>query len=487
MPRVARARDRKPNFLFILADDHAGYVLGADGNPRARTPNLDRLASEGGRFASNYCNSPVCTPSRQSILTGQLPHSAGVTVLQTPLDTSKPTLAKVLRGQGFSTAAIGKMHFNRPGVPGLHGFDEVITEDVAQKRWLAEVGPVPDFGAIRTKPQWRPFRDPASIWLNSEKLPFPRSYEQMKSTWQVAQASRYLEEHKDGQFALWVSFQEPHSPYDFPIEWRDKFNPADFPVPRVGPEDPGQIPLIFRDLSPEQKQGIIASYYTSVNFLDHNIGRVLDKLRRLNLENDTLVVYMADHGYNLGQHGRFEKHCSYEPALRVPLLIRFPGRVKQGFTVKDFTESVDVPATILDLLGADPFRVQHGQSLRPYLEGRRPPKPRESIFSEYLWAEEACVRTNRWKYAHATGVRARDDGYKTDNPTPGRTIRLWDQKADPGEFTDVAGKHPEVVAELQKLMLARFRSTHPDTPNEPGNLDASEAIEWYLRPRDRVA
>jgi arylsulfatase A-like enzyme len=173
--------------------------------------------------------------------------------------------------------------------------------------------------------------------------------------------------------------------------------------------------------------------------------------------------------------------------LRVPLLIRFPGRVKRGVTVKDFTESVDVPATILDLLGADPFRVQHGQSLRPYLEGHRPRKPRESIFSEYLWAEEACVRTNRWKYAHATGVRARNDGYKTDNPTPGRTIRLWDQQADPGEFTDVAGKHPEVVAELQRLMLSRFRSTHPDAPNEPGNLDASEAIEWYLRPRDGAA
>lgn len=485
-PRVARSRDRKPNFLFILADDHAGYVLGADGNTRAITPNLDRLASEGTRFAANYCNSAVCTPSRQSILTGQLPHSAGVTVLSTPLDTSKPTLAKTLRGHGFSTAVIGKMHFNRPGEPGLHGFDVAITEDVVQKRWLSDVGPVPEFGDIRTKPQWRPFRDPARIWLNAEKLPFPRSYEQMKSTWQLTQATRYLEEHKDGQFALWLSFQEPHSPYDFPIEWRNKFNPAEFPVPRVGPEDPGQIPVIFRDLSPEQKQGIIASYYTSVNYLDHNIGRVLTKLRQLNLENDTLVVYMADHGYNLGHHGRFEKHCSYEPALRVPLLIRFPGRVRTGAVVKGFTESVDVPATITDLLGVEPFRIQHGQSLKPYLQGRKT-KPRPSIFSEYLWAEEACVRTSQWKYAHATGTRARDDGYVTDNPTPGRTIRLWDQKADPGEFTNVADKYPEVVNELQQLMLSRFRSTHPDAPNEPRNIDASEAIEWYLRPRDRKA
>ena len=481
--RVARARDRKPNFLFILADDHAGYVLGAAGNRRAQTPNLDRLASEGTRFASHYCNSPVCTPSRQSILTGQLPHAAGVTVLSTPLDTSRPTIAKNLGGSGFSTAVIGKMHFNRPGQPGLYGFAMAWTEDVVQKRWLEAVGPAKPVADIRTKPVWRPFQDPARIWLNAEKLPFPRAYEQMKSTWAARQASQYLEEHKDDRFALWVSFQEPHSPFDFPIEWRDRFRPDDFPVPRVGPEDYGQIPLIFRDLSPAEKQGIIAAYYTSVNYLDRNVGVVLDKLRELELENDTLVVYMADHGYSLGQHGRFEKHCTYDPALQVPLIFRLPGRVRRG-VVHDFTESVDVPPTIFDLLDAERFQVHHGQTLRPYLRGEKPPAPRASIFSEYLENEEACIRTAKWKYSHCSGKRERTDGYKTDNPTPGRTIRLSDLGRDPGEFTNVAAKHPEVVAQLANAMLARFRATHPEAGAEPAGLAAADAIEWYLRPRD---
>src|SRR5580704_15147092 len=117
---------RKPNLLFILADDHAGYVLGADGNQRARTPHLDRLASEGVRFARNFCNAPVCTPSRQSMLTGQMPHSAGVTVVDSPLSTEKPTVAKQLKSVGYHTGAIGKMHWNRkpePPYPGIHGFD----------------------------------------------------------------------------------------------------------------------------------------------------------------------------------------------------------------------------------------------------------------------------------------------------------------------------------------------------------------------------
>jgi len=484
--RVACARDRKPNLLFVLADDHAGYVLGAQGNRRAVTPNLDRFASDGTRFASNYCNAPVCTPSRQSILTGQLPHSAGVTVLQTPLAEGRPTLAKSLSALGFSTAVIGKMHFNRPGRPGLHGFQIAWTEDVVQASWSEAVGPVPAFGEIRTKPSWRPFRDPARIWLNAEKLPFPRRYEDMKSTWVARQASRYLEEHKDDRFALWVSFQEPHSPFDFPVEWRDKFQPRDFPAPPVGPEDAWQIPLIFRDLSPEEKQGIIAAYYTSVNYLDHNIGVVLDKLRQLNLENDTLVLYMADHGYSLGHHGRFEKHCSYNPALQAPLLMRWPGRIAQG-VVNEFTESVDVPPTILDLLGAEPFRVSHGQSLRLYLTGGKPQRPRASIFSEYLENEEACVRTGRWKYVHCSGKRERTDGYKTGNPTPGRTVRLFDLRRDPSEFQNVAAKYPEVVTELSKLMLARFRSTHPEAAAEPGGLATADAIEWYLRPRDARA
>jgi choline-sulfatase len=482
--RVARARDRKPNFLFLLADDHAGYVLGADGNRLAQTPHLDRLAAEGTRFAAHYCNSPVCTPSRQSILTGQMPHAAGVTVLSTPLATDRPTLARRLGESGFSTGVIGKMHFNRPGAPGLHGFQTAWTEDVVNKRWQDAVGPAPEFPDIPTKSAWRPFRDPARIWLNAEKLPFPRRVEQMRSSWVADQASQYLEQHRDDRFALWVSFQEPHSPFDFPVEWRDRFRPTAFGVPRVGPEDHGQIPLIFRDLSPEEKQGIIAAYYTSVNFLDYNVGLVLAKLRDLKLEDDTLVVYMADHGYSLGQHGRFEKHCSYDPALRVPLIFRMPGRVKRGGVVRDFTESVDIAPTLFDLLGVDRFDVHHGQTLRRYVEGGRAEHPRGTIFSEYLENEEACIRTERWKYTHCSGRRKRDDGYATDNPTPGRTVRLFDLRSDPGEFTDVAGRHPEVVRELSAAMLARFRATHPESGKEPGKLDTASAIEWYLRPRD---
>jgi arylsulfatase A-like enzyme len=474
---------RRPNLLFILADDHAGYVLGCDGNRIAHTPNLDRLASQGTRFSAHYCNAPVCTASRQSFFTGQMPHMAGVTRLPTRLADDKPTLARQFKKAGYTTAVFGKMHFNQPARPGLHGFDVPLTEQEITRAWNKEVKPRPAPEGMATKPPWHPFKDPARIWLNADKLPYPRYESDMRSLYQFRQAEEFLEAHRTQPFALWVSFMEPHSPYDFPIEDRGRFDASRFDVPRVGPEDAAQIPLIFRDLTEADKRGIIASYYTSVEYLDRSVGRILDTLRRLNLDEDTLVVYMADHGYSLGQHGRFEKHCGYDPALRVPLVMRWPGKIREG-VVTDFTEHIDVPATITDVLAIERLPIQQGQSLRPYLERGRSDQPRTSIFSEYLENEEAYVRTDRWKLVFCSGKRKRTDGYVTDNPTPGRYVRLFDLKQDPGEFANVAQKNYKEVAALEKLMLDRFRSTHPEAAQEPQGLAMEESLEWYVRPRD---
>jgi choline-sulfatase len=486
---AAAQRTRKPNFLFLISDDHAAYVMGCDGNRKAGTPNLDRLASEGVRFSRHYCNSPVCTPSRQSLLTGQMPSAAGVTVLTTSLDPSKPTLAKQFKQAGYRTAVFGKMHLNRPSAPGLHGFDDMMTEQDIAKAWQAE--PVkrdlPD--GIPRKPRWQPFRVPARIWLNADKLPFPRYYEEMRGTFTARKASEWLTAHKDDAepFALWVSFPEPHSPYDFPIDLKDRYDPASFEVPAVGAEDGPQIPKIFRDLTPAEKQGIAAAYYTAVTTLDRNIGDVLAALEKLGLAENTCVVYVADHGYCLGQHGRFEKHCGYEPALRVPLIVRYPGRVARNQTVSAFTEHIDVPATITDLMQLDPLPVQHGHSLRPYLEGRRASAPRREIFSQYLENEEVFAANDRWKFIFCSGKRARTDGYETDHPTPGRYLRLYDKKTDPGEFHDVSAKYPEAVRAMEQMIVNRFRTTHPEASLEPKGLSLPESIEFYVKPRDARA
>lgn len=478
---VLRSQENQPTFVFILADDHAGYVMGCDGDRQAETPNLDKLASEGTRFAAHYCNSPVCTPSRQSFFTGQMPHAAGVTTLRTSLDPEKPTIAKQLQKAGYKTAVFGKMHFNRPGQPGLYGFDEMQTEREINQGWSRNETNAP--AGIRTKKlPWQPFKDPARIWLNADNLPYPRTRESMRSAYLLQRVQSYLESNTSGPMALWVSFQEPHSPFDFPVE-DCKFQASDFNPPELGKEDGWQIPLIFRNLSRADKQGIVAAYYNSVRYLDQSVGKLVQMLGEHGRWENTFVVYMADHGYCLGHHGRFEKHCGYDPALRVPLVMRWPGRIQAGRTVRNFTESVDVPHTILDMLGAPELPVKHGQSLRPYLSGGNPAKPRDHVFSEYLENEEAFLRTATHKFIFCSGRRKRTDGYETDNPTPGRYVRLYDLKKDPAEITDIAPKHPKIVADMQRTMLERFHTTHPEASEEPRGT-TEEKLEWYLRPRD---
>lgn len=478
-------RTRPPNLLFLIADDHAGYVLGAHGNRLASTPNLDRLAAESVRFARNFCNAPVCTPSRQSILTGLLPHAAGVTRLPTPLSADKPTIAKQLKKAGYATAVFGKMHWNRPAEPGLHGFDDAYADQTGYKLHdkMVRAQPVPP--EIRVKPPWRPFRDPARIWLNAEKLPYPRYDADMRGAFAVRWGLDYLRDHKNHPFALWLSFNEPHSPFDFPIEDRDRLRPSAFTPPPVGPEDPPEIPLIFRDLTPDDKRGITAAYYTSVAFLDRNVGAVLDGLKRLGLDENTLVVYMADHGYNLGHHGRFEKHCCFDQPMHTPLILRCPEKFRGRQTVGVMTESVDVGSTILEVLGAPPFEVSHGRSLAPLLHGQAS-SHRDIVFTEYLENEEAAVRTADWKFIFGSGRRERQDGYKTDHPTPGRYKRLYDLKSDPGEFANLAAKkeHAAVLDRLQRALLQRFVDTHPEAADLPRGLSVEEQIEWFLRPRD---
>jgi choline-sulfatase len=479
-----KSRRRRPNLLFLMSDDHAAYAMGCDGDRLALTPNLDRLAREGVRFASHYCNSPVCTPSRQSLLTGQMPHSAGVTVLETALATDKPTLARQLKQAGYTTAAFGKMHFNRQPQPGLHGFDHPLTDGAANREWQQRVKPAAVDPSIPAQAlPWRPFQTPARVWLNAAAAPYPRLDADMRGTFLAREAMRFMEENRNRPFALWVSLFEPHSPFDFPVEDRGRFDPRAFEPPQAAAGDDWQVPLIFRDLTVREKQGIAAAYYTSVHFLDRNWGRVLEKLRELRLEEDTLVVYTADHGYCLGQHGRFEKHCGYDPALRVPLILRWPGRIGPG-VVTDFTEHIDLGPALLELLDAPPFQVQHGRSLASYLQGRKPERPRDHIVSEYLENEEIFVRTQRWKLIYCSGRRKRLDGYETAHPAPGRHVRLFDLEKDPGEFRNVAPEHAGVVRQLEAIALERMRATHPEAGAEPSSGSVEDLLDFYLPPRD---
>lgn len=461
-----------------MGDDHSAEVLGCYGNSLIRTPNLDRLAAEGIRFNRAYTNSPVCTPSRQSIITGKLPHAAGVTLLRTALKDEQITIAEHLKPLGFRTGAVGKMHFNSAL---NHGFDYRIDRPDHRKHLEAHP-PRQAAATVRVKPPWRPFRDPARIWLNADVLPVGSYDADSEGAYFADRAVEFLRENQNDRFCLWVSFNQPHSPFDFPIEYAGRYDRAKMPAPTVGAEDGRWIPAVFRDLTEEDKRGITAAYYTSVEYLDKNVGLVLQELKTLGLEEETLVIYIGDHGYLLGHHGRFEKHTMWEPAVRAPLIVR-NGRFARGRVIDALVEFVDLVPTIVEVLEVPTIEGLQGKSLVSLLEGKNE-QHRDFVFSEYLEDNMAMVRTREWKYIFTSGKKDLAIGYATGHPPPGMTHRLYNLEEDPGETKNLAA-HPEhnrTLDELRWLMLGRFKETDPRAPRLPSNLDIDQALAWFCEP-----
>lgn len=478
----------RPNVIWLVGDDHATQAMGAYGAKLARTPNLDRFAATATRFDRAYCNSPVCTASRQSFLTGRYPRSIGVTQLRTPLPESEQTLAEILAAAGYRTAAFGKMHFNSALA---HGFQTVV--DAPQhRRWLASQPKEPPDPALPNLPQWKPFADPARIWLNAECLPLPLRDKQTLSSFLTREAIAFLEHKEEAPFFLILSLTEPHSPFHFPQEFRGRRKPSEFTPPATTPADDWQIPAIFKDLSPDDLRGIQAAYHTSVEFLDLNMGRMLDAIDRLGLGENTVVCYLGDHGYMLGEHGRIEKHCGFEPAIRSPLLIRAPGGQKQISSTTALVEFIDLAPTALDYLGLPIPPAIQGRSLRPVMEGGVA-SHRETVFVEYSENEEAYVVTERHKLIVGTGARIREDGYKASNPLPGPYTLLYDLESDPGELRNLA-ETPEgkpVVANLTRVLAehlartARVAKARPDFSMSPTALRALLAPDDITAPQAR--
>ena len=476
VPDSLRAR----NVVLIMADDHAAGVYGAYGNETIRTPNLDALAADGVRFTHAYVNSPVCTPSRQSIITGKLPHATGVTLLRTALADSTTTLADHLGQRGYRTSAIGKMHFNSAL---KHGFDERVAR-ADHEAYLEAHPPKTPPDSVAVRPPWRPFQDPARVWLNAAGKSGPYYDDDSEGTFFARRAIDFMRRNQERPFFLTLSFHEPHSPFNFPVEYAGKYDPRDMPLPPQGPEDDRWIPEEFADLTEAETRGIVASYYTSVEYMDKNVGQVLSAIEQMSLDENTLVIYLGDHGYLLGHHDRFEKHMMWEPAVNAPLVIRSPGlasRVEEAMV-----EFVDLAPTILDVLGTPHMEGLQGRSLMALLTGAAS-QHRSYVFSEFLADDKAMVRTQRWKYIFTTGRHDLAQGYATGRGAPGLTHRLYDVQNDPHEMHNVAG-NPDYADELRSLkrkMLERFMKTHPMASALPQGLSLDEKLAWFCEPPEQ--
>ncbi len=386
------ADNDRPNILYIMSDDHAAPAISAYGGflaAAAPTPNIDRLAQEGMLFRNCFCTNSICTPSRAVIFTGKYSHINGVYKF-TALDQSQPTLPKLMRKAGYRTGFIGKYH--------LH------SNPVGLDYWSI----LPGQGRYHA-PQFIEMGDEdASGWVRKGTR---TTYEGHSSDVIADKALDYLEEIRpdDEPFVLFCHFKAPHDTWQCAPRYESRFANVQIPEP----------PTLFDDyvtrsnalkttqqfigskwghhtdfvketahLSGEarkkaQYQHYAKKYLRCVQGVDDNVGRILDCLDQHDLAENTIVVYTADQGFFLGEHGLYDKRFMYEEALRMPLLVRWPGRVAPGSVNQDIVLNLDFAPTVLSAAGAKVPLDMQGRSFLRLLKGDTPADWRTSMYYRY--------------------------------------------------------------------------------------------------------
>lgn len=416
----ATSRARKPNILLITSDQHRADCYGFEGR-KVKTPHLDRLAREGTRFGACITPNVVCQPARASILTGLLPSSHGVSDngIDLPAATGEAGFAGALAKAGYATGIIGKAHFSTYHAFKPTGSPECVESSATYGAdWCG-----PYMGFARAEMMlighnyWLPSEPPRGLsyeaWYHRDghgaqknaayagyapRTPTPQTYHSQlpeawhNSTWVGNQAIEYLRAHRDEPFCAWVSFPDPHHPFDAPEPWSLLHHPDEVDIPRHRKRDFDRRPWWHRasvettpqltgellrirmeysrmaELSDAQLRELTANYYGMISLIDHNVGRILIALDELGLDENTIVVFTSDHGDWLGDHGLVLKGpMMYDGLLRVGLVMRGPG-IAAGRVVADPVSTLDLAPTFVDFGGASPEQPMDGRTLRPLLQ-----------------------------------------------------------------------------------------------------------------------
>jgi uncharacterized sulfatase len=443
---IAPAQQAKRNVLLIVSDD-LNNSLGCYGAP-VKTPNLDRLAARGVRFDRAYCQYPLCGPSRASLMSGMRPDAIGVvtngpTVRANVKDVV--TLPQLFREQGYFAARVGKIyHLGIPGGVGTPGPDDPLSWDHTFNPKGAEF-------ATEGEEHWPDRKDGQGF-----RYVIGKGDGREQHDYQAAdEAIRLLNENKDKPFFLAVGFIRPHVPLIAPQRDFERYPLERITLLDVPAEDREDIPAlaffqpnrIDRGMTPQQCRESIRAYYAAISFMDSQLGRVIDELEKLGLADNTVITFVGDHGYLLGEHREWQKMTLFEPVARVPMLIAAPG-VEAGAT-RSIVEMIDLYPTIASLCGLTPPPTVQGASLRPILGDKRATVKRAAYTQvRRKTGEGRSVRTDRWRYTEWKANPDAKDPAITDG------AELYDHQSDPGELKNLAADpaHAQTIAEMKKLL-----------------------------------
>jgi arylsulfatase A-like enzyme len=450
----AQPAQRPLNLIYIIADQHSGVALPAAGDPYVHVPNLERLARSGVTFLDTCTAGMTCAPSRASMDTGLHAGSHGVRTNGIALPSDVPSIHRELERAGYVVSQDPKHYDEWARSLGYEDMDGKIIGSRSMARLLPT-----------------PYR----FATGRAGLAPEHTYD----AYVTHSALRFLEQNRHRPFCCWVRLHGSHDPYVVPRPYDTMYDPAKLAMPayRTGEYDekPPRQKRAWRDsqhadqLSDDQIKTILAHYYGMVSHTDFLVGKLLDRVTELGLLDNTVIVYTADHGDCMGRHRMFTKgFCFYEPAIRIPFIVRAPGAFPHGKRVSQPASGVDILPTLLELMGLPALPAVHGQSLVSHWRGDLPVIDRPVYAGQGFEGRDRAVmlRTRRWKLA-----RYDDGGWE-----------LYDREKDPDELRSVYAD-PAYAATFQRLKADLEAWDRAHTHREPvGNPEAADAFrKWKAR------
>tara|TARA_A100001037_G_scaffold306860_2_gene357470 strand:+ start:4891 stop:6330 length:1440 start_codon:yes stop_codon:yes gene_type:complete len=452
------------NLVFIMADEHNVNVLGCYGHPMVKTPNLDRLSANGTRFTNAYTNCPLCVPARATLATGKYVHEIGYWDGAHPYDGKIPSWGHRLQETGHNVVSIGKLHYRNTTDP--TGFDEQIipmhvTDGVGSIHGALRSENIPNTSCERLAKELGPG--------NSDYLRYDTEISEKACEWIESVDSS----SNSTPWVLFISFISPHYPLIAPPEYYEMYPLHDVPLPKsMSVNDPKHHPWIreirkgwpYDDYMNEEKRRMgIAAYFGMCSFMDANVGKILTSLNKSQLTQNTQIIYMSDHGENLGKRGLWGKMTMYEEAAAIPMIISGP-EIPIGKTCSTPVSLIDIYPTILECVGEPLLEKEKslpGRSLQ--MIANEPDDNERKVFSEYHGAGSPSavymLRMGKYKYISYLGY----------------SPELFDLELDPEEEENLANEkeYSELVKKFDTLLNDIL---NPEETDKKAKLDQAALI-----------
>ena len=438
--------ERRPNIVFMFSDQHAASFTGCYGDRWADTPNIDRLAQTGCLFENAYCPSPLCVPARMAMLTAQYPHDIGVHTNRDYLKSDTPTFVHALGIAGYRTSLIGRMHFIGPDQH--HGFQERPFGDISVN-WPGS--PLIDYGNLNRA---RGTKGPTLQYAGKGET-IIHKYDRAVTKSAVEFIDQLGKSGDSRPFFMTIGWYGPHPPY-IALEEDYAYFDGQLPPPRhASPNRDREHPYLkswrkqaeFEAIPDNHIRNARTAYYGNVRMIDRQVGKVIEALKKNNLDGNTLIVYASDHGEQLGERGFWQKNTFYEHSIKVPLVWNWPGQTKSQQRRTEVVNLIDMATSFIDVAKAPELPNGKGRSFLDLVRG-------ETIdwenltFSEFYGGlvsiktseiANRMLRTDRYKYIYYHGF-------------PGQ---LFDMTEDPFETTDLIEDptYRNIARELRNMVL----------------------------------